>query len=142
MVRCVTRSGGRGAARIAVDLAVVLCVLAASACTVVRGGPPEPLDALTVGAVGPNDGVGSQDGVGAEAQSVMTPGMVLAATRALALERAEWQHDASGGWGTVRRTGPDDERACTPAELTVHDYRGARVERRTLCPLASFIDTL
>ena len=84
---------------------------------IARGGP-EPLNGDVVGTLA----------------SSSTDAVSLAAHRALILEQGEWREDASGAWGTVRRTGPDDARACTPAELTVHDYRGARVEQRTLCP--------
>lgn len=98
---------------------MLLLALSLGGCIVARGGP-ELLDGDVVGAlesvIGPTDPVS------------------LAAHRALVLEKAEWRDDGSGAWGTVRRLGPDDERACTPAELTVYDYRGARVEERTLCP--------
>ena len=109
--------------------AVRLCALAAmaivlAACTVARGGP-EPLDALSLGTLDP---------VAQETPASATPAIFAVAARALALGESEWLEAGSGAWGTVRRTGPDDERACTPAELVVHDYRGVRVENHDLCP--------
>ena len=90
-------------------------------CTISPGGrTPEPLDALSVGTLA----LGSP--------------IDVAAQRALAHGTGEWRDARSGAWGTVRRTGPDDADACTPAELTVHDYAGARVEARTLCPPSRF----
>ena len=100
----------------------VLSAGALTACTIARG-EPEPLDALTVGSTPRAADLGSA-----------TPAIFAAAHRALVLERSEWQDGPTGAWGTVRRTGPDDERSCIPAELTVHDYRGVRVESHVLCP--------
>lgn len=99
--------------------------LALAGCTIVQGGPPEPLEPLDRTSVG---------SLSEAPAATLAPGAYAAAHRALALEQTEWRDADSGAWGTVRRTGPDDERACTPAELSVHDYRGARVESHVLCP--------
>ena len=114
---------GSGLRRIA-PAVMLVAMFGTTGCTIVRGGGPEPLDALSVGTLEP----------GASAPGTATPAIFAAAGRALALGEPEWLEARSGAWGTVRRTGPDDERACTPAELTVHDYRGVRVERHALCP--------
>lgn len=126
MMRRHGETGGnvRGAC---VRFALLVSAVMLAGCTIVQGGPPELLDPLD------RTSVGSLDD--APRPAALAPGAYAAAHRALALEETEWRDAASGAWGTVRRTGPDDERACTPAELSVHDYRGARVETHVLCPV-------
>ena len=58
----------------------------------------------------------------------------VVAFRALANGESEWIETVSGAVGTVEGRGAPDGLGCLPAELTIHDFSGLRIEERRLCP--------
>ena len=57
----------------------------------------------------------------------------VVAFRALANGETEWVESVSGAVGTVEGRGVPDGLGCLPAELTIHDFSGLRIEERRLC---------